>query len=70
MITSLPLNPKKYEAKLSLQYKHTNKENYIQFPSCSTVFEISIWTSDWWTLKDMLIGINQQRENFLQASEI
>jgi hypothetical protein len=68
-ITCQPISPKAYEAKLSPLYKHTKKRNYIQFPSCSAVFETSFWTADCWTLTDILFGIIQQRQNCLQASE-
>ena len=55
------------ETKPSVQ--HTSKQNYIHFPSYSTLFETPFPTSDWWTLTDKLFAIFQQHQNCLQASE-
>ena len=69
MITCQPHSPKNYEAKLNPLYKHTNKQNYTHFPASSIVFDTTIWTSDWWTLRYLLFGIIQQLQNCVQASE-
>ena len=63
MIACQPHSTKNFEAKLGPLYKHTNKQNYIHYPSCSTVFETSIRTADCWKLIDLLFGIIQRRQN-------
>jgi Gpi18-like mannosyltransferase len=52
-----------FEVKLSLLHKHIDDHNLNHFPSYKVVFESSISTGEWKTLKKKFAGITQQLQN-------